>query len=125
MRCLVLFSGSLESMLAARLMRLQGIEPVGLFFKTLCSRSEPPMAQAEQLGMRLVMSGVDTGYNRALRHPTLGRTKNAAACLDCRVQLLRQAREMQHAEPLVEFKEELQAAFFVTGEVLGQRPRSQ
>jgi tRNA-uridine 2-sulfurtransferase len=122
MRCLVLFSGSLESMLAARLMQLQEVEPIGLFFTTLCARSQPPTKQADQLGMRLVMSGVDEGYYHALRHPTLGRTKNAAACLDCRVQLLRQVREMQQAEHL---RMEIDSAFLVSGEVLGQRPRSQ
>jgi len=125
MRCLVLFSGSLESMLAARLMQLQGVEPVGLYFTTLCGRGEPPMKQAEQLGIRLITSDVAPDYYAALRHPTLGRTKNAAACLDCRVQLLRQARAMQNAESLTETAATTEASFFVTGEVLGQRPKSQ
>lgn len=121
MRCLVLFSGSLESMLATRLMQQQGIEPVGIFFRALCARHEPPLKQAEQLGMRLTLAGTDAAYYEALRHPTLGRAKNAAACLDCRVQLLRQAMHRLGPETLAEWK----AEFLVSGEVLGQRPKSQ
>ena len=122
MRCLVLFSGSLESMLAARLMQQQGIEPVGLFFAAPCARSQPPSLQARQLGMRLIELATDASYYEALRHPTLGRTKNAAACLDCRVQLLRRARQQAEANAS---SPDFDTAFFVSGEVLGQRPRSQ
>ncbi len=116
MRCLVLFSGSLESLLAAKLMQEQGIEPIGLFFATLCSRNEPPVALADRLGMRLNVVEQDADYCEAIRHPTLGRTRQAAACLDCRVHLLRQTKLRLP---------ETDASFLVSGEVIGQRPQSQ
>jgi tRNA-specific 2-thiouridylase len=116
MHCIALFSGSLESLLAVRLMQLQQIAVTGIFFRTLCARRSPPQELADQLGIKLVVVGQDEGYCNAIRHPTLGRTKNAAACLDCRVHQLRTASlEMAVRK----------AAFVVTGEILGQRPRSQ
>lgn len=116
MRCLVLFSGSLESALAARLMVEQGVEVVGLFFRTICARREAPVELAAAIGVELSVVEPDASYCEAIRHPTLGRAKGAAACLDCRVSLLRRARERMRQHD---------AAFVVTGEVLGQRPKSQ
>src|SRR3990172_6816466 len=56
------------------------------------------------------------GYLDMLVHPKYGYGANANPCVDCRVFMMRRAREIMEREG---------AQFVFTGEVLGQRPKSQ
>jgi hypothetical protein len=55
-------------------------------------------------------------YLDMLVHPKYGYGANANPCVDCRVFMMRRAKEIMEREG---------AAFVFTGEVLGQRPKSQ
>jgi tRNA-specific 2-thiouridylase len=79
-------------------------------------RNEALRAAAEQeADVELVdISGPE--YLEMVLHPRFGYGANANPCVDCRVFMMRKAKEIMEREG---------AAFVFTGEVLGQRPKSQ
>jgi len=117
MRCLALFAGGLDSLLSVRLMQEQGIEVVGVHVATpLCAADGQAAAQAAaQLGIELRAVNLAADYCRLLRAPRFGRLESVAPCLDCRIAMFAKAREMLG---------ETDAGFVISGEVIGQRPRT-
>ncbi len=128
-----LISGGLDSTLAVALVRRQGIEVKAVNFYTgLCitetqrrkgGRADGTIPQNEALraaaDLEVDVEYVDISgkdYFDMLVHPRWGYGANANPCVDCRVFMMRRAREILEAE---------QADFVFTGEVLGQRPKSQ
>lgn len=113
-----LLSGGLDSVLAVRMMQEQGIEVVGLTITLpfVGSRSERAGPAAESLGIRLITHEVGEGFITMLRHPRHGYGKGFNPCVDCRIYMLRVARELMVEEG---------ASFVVTGDVVKQRPKSQ
>lgn len=105
-------------MLAVRMMQEQGIEIVGLNVSLpfVGSRSERAIPAAESLGIRLVTHEVGHNYIEILRNPRHGYGKGFNPCVDCRIYMLRVARELMASEG---------ASFVVTGDVVKQRPKSQ
>ncbi len=122
-RAVALLSGGLDSTLAARLILEKGIKVVGLNFISpfcLCDRKKGCRGIAtevgRQLGIPVVTKSLSADYLSILRSPRHGYGKNLNPCIDCRILMLRKARE---------FMKQVQASFVITGEVLGQRPMSQ
>jgi hypothetical protein len=117
MRCLALFTGGLDSQLAVRLMQQQGIEVVGLLVKTpLCSGdSDAVNDAAARLCIELHTTDASAAYCQAVRQPRFGRVAGAAPCLDCRIVTFAAAAP---------WKTNCAADFVVSGEVVGQRPRT-
>ncbi len=117
MRCLALFTGGLDAQLAVRLVQAQGVEVVGLYIGTpLCAADgEAAASAASRLGIELSIAQLAAEYCELLRRPRFGRLKAAAACLDCRIAMFAQA---------VRRRRECQADFVISGEVVGQRPRT-
>lgn len=117
MRCVALLSGGLDSKLAIRLMQEQGIEVEALNFKTLftCCQDQSAQAAAE-LGVRLTIVGQDDDYLELVANPQFGYGRGANPCIDCRIYMFRKA---------LRFMAEVDAQFVVSGEVVGQRPKSQ
>ena len=74
------------------------------------------MSMADQLGIELDVIDVSDGYLEVLHHPQYGYGKNVNPCVDCRIYLFDMAKW---------YMEEHGAHFIFTGEVLGQRPKSQ
>jgi tRNA U34 2-thiouridine synthase MnmA/TrmU len=128
-----LISGGLDSTLALALVKRQGIEVKAVTFYTgFCitetqrrkgGRSDGSMPRNEALraaadlesDVELVdISGPE--YMEMLLHPRFGYGANANPCVDCRIFMMRKAKEIMEREG---------AAFVFTGEVLGQRPKSQ
>ena len=123
MKALALFSGGLDSLLAIKLIQEAGVEVEAVNFL------QPFLAPAEeekliahlqkliaQLGVKLHIVRLDEEYLRILENPKHGYGKAANPCLDCHIFFFRKAGEMM---------DELGASFLVTGEVVGQRPKSQ
>ncbi|PIE72866.1 MAG: thiamine biosynthesis protein [Deltaproteobacteria bacterium] len=122
-KALALFSGGLDSILAARVVMAQGVEVEAIQFVT-------PFFHQEILddigGYRqkiLSKYGVDVGiedisesYLKMLRRPVHGFGKNFNPCVDCKIMMMRRARELMVAKA---------ASFLISGEVVGQRPMSQ
>jgi len=120
-KCIALFSGGLDSILAAKLMMEQGIEVIGLNFSSPFFSGEKAVSAAKQLGIKLVT--VDLGkdrefqeYMKMLRNPKHGYGSAVNPCIDCHAFMLKKAKAMM---------KKTGAEFIVTGEVLNERPMSQ
>lgn len=116
-RCVALLSGGLDSMLAIRIMQMQGIEVEALNFKTIFTCCQDQSAQAaHELGVRLTVVGQDDDYLDLVKSPRFSYGKGANPCVDCRIYMFQKARK---------FMEQVDARFIISGEVVGQRPMSQ
>lgn len=117
MRCVALLSGGLDSKLAIRIMQEQGVEVEALNFKTLftCCQDQSAQAAAE-LGVRLTIVGQDDDYLELVAAPQFGYGRGANPCIDCRIYMFEKAKR---------FMTKVDAQFVVSGEVVGQRPKSQ
>jgi tRNA-uridine 2-sulfurtransferase len=123
MKALSLFSGGLDSILATRLIVEQGIKVEGFYFRTvfwdsLKDRSKALLLGelARQAGCRLHVIDVSKDFFDIVRKPAHGYGKNLNPCIDCKIFLLKKAKEHM---------QKYRASFVVTGEVLDQRPMSQ
>jgi len=121
MRAISLFSGGLDSMIAIKLMREQGIEVTALHIKIGFSGTKDLSAlmqqRAERAGAEFRIVDVRESYIQdILFSPVYGYGKNFNPCIDCHGYMFKIAKAMM---------KELGASFLVTGEVLGQRPMSQ
>jgi len=116
MKALCVFSGGLDSMLAAQLIRAQGIDVLGLFFETPFFSSQKARASAAAIQLPLKVVDLTEPHLEIVRHPAHGYGGNMNPCIDCHALMLRTAGQMLEEEG---------AHFIITGEVLGQRPMSQ
>jgi tRNA U34 2-thiouridine synthase MnmA/TrmU len=133
-KAVALISGGLDSMLAAKVIMDQGIHLEGLNFytgfcvegHTQAIRSTPrarpkrnnALWVAEQLGIKLHIVDVSAEYKDVVLNPRHGYGQNLNPCLDCKI-------FMVHKAGAWGFLEENGFDFIVTGEVVGQRPKSQ
>jgi tRNA-specific 2-thiouridylase len=115
-RALGLFSGGLDSMLAATVLRRQGLEVAGVTFVTPFYGAERARESAAHLGMRLFEVDFTEKFLPLIYAPPHGFGRCHNPCLDCHILMLREAGAMM---------EQLGFDFLFTGEVLGQRPMSQ
>lgn len=126
-RCIALFSGSLDSILAVRLVQQQGIEVLGFCFRspfipgsdsaTTADHSPAsgphwPADAAQRLNIPLEFCSASSDYLERIRRPQFGWGRGANPCIDCRLSWLRWASaRLARGE----------ADFVITGEVLGQK----
>jgi tRNA U34 2-thiouridine synthase MnmA/TrmU len=119
-------------MLAARLVQDQGVHVEGINFYTgFCveghthairrkDRERPKRNNAlwvaETLGIRLHIVDIVEAYKDVVLNPRHGYGANLNPCLDCKVFMVGKAREWLDAHGF---------DFIITGEVVGQRPKSQ
>jgi len=116
-RAIALLSGGLDSRLAVRVIQEQGIEVTGVNFITPFFGASPAVRQAaEQLGVPLRLLDITDAHWQVVKNPKHGYGKNMNPCIDCHALMIREAGRLM---------EELGADFIITGEVLGQRPKSQ
>ncbi len=117
-----LLSGGLDSTLAVKLMMNQGIKVTALNFITPfctctrkgCKHEANRIAKKFDIPIKVVAAGDE--YIKMVKNPKHGYGKNMNPCIDCRIFMLKKAKE---------YMEEMGASFLFTGEVLGQRPMSQ
>jgi len=132
-KAIAMISGGLDSTLALALVKRQGVLVKAVTFYTgFCvtetqrrkgGRPDGTIPRNEALraaaDLEVDVEYVDisgSGYLDMLVHPRYGYGKNANPCVDCRVFMMSRAREIMEREG---------ADFVFTGEVLGQRPKSQ
>lgn len=115
-KAIALFSGGLDSMLAAEVVRRQNIDVLCLTFETPFFGPQKAQDAARQLHLPLAVENFTADHLVMLKSPRYGYGKNMNPCIDCHTLMLKFAgRKM----------EETAADFIITGEVLGQRPMSQ
>jgi tRNA U34 2-thiouridine synthase MnmA/TrmU len=131
-KAISLISGGLDSMLATKAIMEQGIHVEGInFFTGFCveghthairkkDRQKPKRNNAlwvaEQLGIKLHIVDVIEPYKDVLLNPKHGYGANMNPCLDCKCFMVSKA---------LEWIKEHDFDFIITGEVVGQRPKSQ
>ena len=122
MKALALYSGGLDSTLAIKIIAAQGVEVIALHFLTPFSKCEGEQIKKitskvkDQLGAEIKIISLGEEFLEIVRHPRFGYGKNLNPCIDCKILMLKQAKQLMR---------ELGASFIITGEVLGQRPKSQ
>lgn len=122
-KAVALLSEGLDSSLAVKLVQEQGIEVVGVNFVTpfcLYDRNggyvNTIIKTADRLNIALKIFNIGEEHLGIVKNPRYGYGKNLNPCIACRILMFKKAKE---------FMNEIDAAFIVTGEVLGQRPMSQ
>jgi len=129
-KAVALFSGGLDSVLAAKLIMDQGVEVVGLHIKTgfhsedvkerlglIEDKNELPLYKAaRQIDLPLVEVDISDQYCEIIQNPKYGYGKHANPCIDCKIKFFKTAKE---------FIERGGFDFVVSGDVLKQRPMSQ
>jgi len=123
-KALALLSGGLDSTLAVKMMLDMGIDVEALNFTSPfctctgrnsgCKSEAVRVAEEFDIPIKVIHKGLD--YLEIVRNPLHGYGKGVNPCVDCRIYLLRKAKE---------YMAECGADFIITGEVLGQRPMSQ
>ncbi len=115
-RALVLLSGGLDSVLAAELLRRCGVEVEGICFVTPFFGSEAAEKAASAMGINLHVVDITEPHLEVVRRPRFGYGRYLNPCIDCHALMVKVAMER---------REEYGADFVATGEVLGERPKSQ
>lgn len=120
-RAIAMLSGGLDSSLAAAVVKQLGIDVIGLHVRHLFSGKptagkDPIADSAAQIGIPFRIIDGSDGQLDIVRHPRHGTGAGMNPCIDCRIFILRVAKEVMDEE---------EAQFVITGEVLGQRPMSQ
>ena len=115
-KAIALFSGGLDSMLAAELVRRQNIDVLGLTFTTPFFNAQKAQSAARLLNLPLAIEDITVKHLKMLKSPRYGYGKNMNPCIDCHTLMLQIAGKKM---------EETGFDFIITGEVLGQRPMSQ
>lgn len=121
MKAVGLLSGGLDSAIAVKLILEQGVEVVALnFVSPFCQCNQKGKCHsidiAKKFGIPLKIKNKGMDYLKIVRNPRYGYGSCMNPCIDCRVYVLKKAKE---------YAEEIGAKFIFTGEVLGQRPMSQ
>jgi tRNA-specific 2-thiouridylase len=121
MRALALFSGGLDSVLAMKLVKDQGIDVIAVNvntgFGSTNDRRDHMQNMCDQIGVKLEILDLRDDYlKEVLFDPKYGYGKNFNPCIDCHGFMYR------HTGKLLE---KYNAQFMISGEVIGQRPMSQ
>ena len=127
-----LISGGLDSMLATKVIQEQGVHVEGINFYTgFCveghthairkkdkdkQKKNSSLWVAEQLGIKLHIIDISEEYKDIVLNPKHGYGQNLNPCLDCKIDMV--ARAWQWCQ-------DNDFDFVITGEVIGQRPKSQ
>ena len=123
-KAIALYSGGLDSTLAILVMLKQGVDVTAITFlnhfgcdisdRSSCSKD--PFAASVKFGFKVKLSHLSDKFLEIVKNPKYGHGKNMNPCIDCRILMLKEAKE---------FMDLIGADFLITGEVLGQRPMSQ
>jgi tRNA-uridine 2-sulfurtransferase len=122
-RCIALYSGGLDSILAIKIMQDQGIEVIPLYFCTPffgfdAMRNPDDFAKNHQEKFKINPQIIDYTDDmiEILSNPRHGFGKHLNPCIDCKIGMLKRAQKLLEC---------MDASFVITGEVLMQRPMSQ
>ncbi|MCY6958759.1 tRNA 4-thiouridine(8) synthase ThiI [Clostridium brassicae] len=115
-RALALISGGLDSILASKLIKDQGIDVIGICFKSYFFGSKNAEKMTKQIGIPLEVVDFSDEHLEVVKNPKHGHGKNMNPCIDCHAMMMKEAGNLL---------EKFNADFIITGEVLNQRPMSQ
>ncbi len=113
-----LVSGGLDSLIALKLILDQGTDVTALYFTSpfFGKNKDKVKKIVEELGAKFKQVNISREFIDVVRNPEHGYGKNLNPCIDCKIFMLRKAKQIM---------KRMKADFVFTGEVLGQRPMSQ
>jgi tRNA(Ile)-lysidine synthase TilS/MesJ len=124
-KCIVMFSGGLDSRLAIKIMQKKGHDILAVFFKlpfgTGCCNEGCSFNFSQLQGIKLKIFDCTKGkllqeYLKVIKNAKHGRGAGVNPCIDCRIFMLKEVKKFADKEGI---------EFIATGEVTGQRPMSQ
>jgi tRNA-specific 2-thiouridylase len=122
-RCIALYSGGLDSILAIKMIQEQDVDVVPLhfyspFFGFDIIRDPQPYKEYHltNYGINVHLVDYTEEIIQIVKNPKHGHGKHLNPCIDCKIGMLKKCKALM---------ENLNASFVITGEVLGQRPMSQ
>ncbi|MEI7482998.1 MAG: tRNA 4-thiouridine(8) synthase ThiI [Elusimicrobiota bacterium] len=121
-KAVALLSGGLDSLLAAKIMMEQGFQVIGVVFvmqfaaKDVEKFAGKVHAFSRAAGIDVRTVDISERFLKVLKSPEHGYGAQMNPCIDCKILMLRVAKEIMERE---------KAICVVTGEVLGERPMSQ
>lgn len=115
-KCLALFSGGLDSILAVKLIEKQKIEVIGINFISPFFSSKIARQAAKEINLKLEIVDIADEIIELVKKPKYGYGRNINPCIDCHILMFKVAKD---------FLKDFDASFIITGEVLGERPKSQ
>lgn len=134
-KSLLLFSGGLDSILAAKILMEQGIGVLGVVFKSCFFNEEQAQKSAKEIGLKLKVIDISKEHLEIVKKPKYGYGKNMNPCIDCHLLMLKKAKELMQEDSCGCIRVMSQAKqgalrysdadFVATGEVVGERPMSQ
>ena len=115
-KALALLSGGLDSLLAIKLVQAEGVEIEGICFTSPFFGAEKAEKGSRYLGIPLHLQQIGQELISLLRSPPHGFGKGANPCIDCHILMIKKAGDLMRRRGL---------DFLISGEVLGERPKSQ
>ena len=122
-KAVALLSGGLDSTLAVLAVLKQGVEVRAIKFQTPFDADASdkasgsyPFVNARRFCFDIELCRLGDRFLDILKNPKHGYGKNMNPCIDCRILMLKEAKQ---------FMNMMGADFIITGEVIGQRPMSQ
>jgi len=122
-RCVCLYSGGLDSILAVKLIQEQGIDVISICFcsplfgfDALRDPESYKIKQLEEFNINVHVVDFTDEILRIVKEPKYGFGRHMNPCIDCKIGMLIKAKGLMDT---------LDASFIITGEILGQRPMSQ
>ncbi len=111
-----LCSGGLDSILSALVLKRQGIDVTWVNFETPFFSSNSAKKASDMTNIPLITLDITDEYMEMMKDPKAGFGKNMNPCMDCHALMFAKAGEMLSKRGF---------DFLFSGEVLGQRPKSQ
>ncbi len=115
-KCLILFSGGLDSILAAKILMEQKIKTKGIAFKSFFFDGSASKKPAKAIHLSLKVVDFSKEHLKIVKNPKYGYGKAMNPCIDCHILMLKTAKKIMKKEKF---------DFVATGDVLGERPMSQ
>ena len=115
-KALVLFSGGLDSILAVKILKEQGIRVKAISFRSYFFDAKEAKKAAKKLKISLKIIDFSKDHLKIVKKPKYGYGKAMNPCIDCHILMLKKAKEIMEKEKF---------DFVATGEVLKERPMSQ